>query len=82
MSNYGDVPQVGDFSDLAHVCALPYVEAATFDRRVRHYCGVASGKLLKFGCSVDYRTRIYENLAAVMQKNPPTATATPARLPA
>ena len=54
MTNYADVPEVGDFSDLAHICALPYVEAATFDRRMRHYCEVASRKLIKLGCSVNY----------------------------
>ncbi|MCL4552546.1 MAG: hypothetical protein M1305_03180 [Candidatus Marsarchaeota archaeon] len=70
MANYGDVPEVGDFSDLAHICALPYVEAATFDRRMRHYCEVASRELLGLGCVVDYRDRVYQDLGSLMQANP------------
>lgn len=70
MANYEDVPEVGDFSDLAHICALPYVEAATLDRRMRHYCQIASKKLLELGCSVNYRDRVYQNLGSLMQGNP------------
>lgn len=70
MANYGDVPEVGDFSDLAHICALPYVEAGTFDRRMRHYCEVASRKLSRLGCVADYRDRAYQNLGTLMQANP------------
>ena len=70
MANHGDVPETGDFSDLAHVCALPYVEAATFDRRMRHYCNAASIKLLELGCVTDYRDRIYRDLGTLVQMNP------------
>jgi hypothetical protein len=70
MANYMDVPETGDFSDLAHVCALPYVGAATFDRRMRHYCGSASRNLLELGCVADYRDRIYPDLGILMQMNP------------
>jgi len=71
MANYGDVPETGDFSDLAHVCALPYVDAATFDRRMRHYCDAASRKLLMLACVNDYRDRIHQDLGTLMQMNPP-----------
>jgi hypothetical protein len=69
MSNYTDAPEAGDFSDLALVFALPYVDAATMDRRMRHYCGVASRKILRFGGAVDYAARVYENVAAFMQSH-------------
>jgi hypothetical protein len=67
MSNYGDVPELGDFSDFAHVYAVPYCEAITLDRRMRHYCSVASRKLCRMGCDTDYRVRLHENLASVMR---------------
>jgi hypothetical protein len=37
-ANYHDVPDASDFTDLALTFALPYVEAATLDRRIRDYC--------------------------------------------
>ena len=70
MANYGDVPETSDFSDLAHVFALPYVDAATFDRRMRHYCEIASKKLLRIGCLVDFRNHIYADLNSLIQRNP------------
>lgn len=70
MANYDDIPEVGDFSDLAHISALPYVDAGTFDRRMRHYCEAASRKLSRLGCVADYRNRIYQDLGSLMQANP------------
>ena len=69
MSNYGDIPEVGDFSDLAHVFAVPYVDAATLDRRMRHYCNAVSLKMVGLGSAADYSIRIYENLATLMDRN-------------
>jgi len=70
MGNYTDVPETADFSDLAHVFALPYVDAATLDRRMRHYCGVASRKILRFGGTNNYVAGAYENVAVFMQSYP------------
>ena len=70
MANYEDIPETGDFSDLAHIFAVPYVEAATLDRRMRHYCGIASRKILRFGAEVDYRDRLFHNLAAILGNCP------------
>jgi hypothetical protein len=70
MSNYKDVPEVGDFSDLAHVSAVPYVEAATLDNRMREYCSRAAKRLVRVGLTVDYQERLYRNLAAIMERNP------------
>lgn len=69
MGNYGDVPEVGDFSDLAHVFAVPYVEMATLDNRMRDYCSRASRRLVKLGLAVDYRERLYSDLGDLMCKH-------------
>jgi hypothetical protein len=66
MVNYTDVPETSDFSDLAHIAAVPYVDAATLDRRMRHYCGAASRKMLKFGATHNYADRLREDVAALM----------------
>lgn len=70
MSNYEDVPEVGDFSDLAHVSAVPYVEVATLDNRMREYCSRAARRLVRVGLAVDYRERLYRDLASLIDKNP------------
>ncbi len=70
MANYGDVPEAADFSDLAHVSAVPYVDAATFDRRMRHYCSAASRKTLRLGGTRNYGDRLYQDVADFMQRNP------------
>ena len=70
MANYGDVPETADFSDLTHVCGIPYVEAATLDNRMRHYAGVAARKLVRMGSAINFRDRMFTNLAAIMQIQP------------
>ena len=69
LANCQDIPEVGDFSDLAHVFAIPYVEAATLDNRMREYCSQASRQLLAAGLTFDYRTRLYSNLRELMDRN-------------
>jgi hypothetical protein len=70
MRNHTDVPEVGDFVDLNLIFAVPYVDAATLDNRMREYCSQAAGSLVRLGLVVDYRNRLYRNLVDVMQKNP------------
>jgi hypothetical protein len=70
MENYDDIPETGDFSDLAHVSTLPYLEAATLDRRMRNYCGIAARKMLKLGATYDYSGRLYQGLDDLMRRNP------------
>lgn len=70
MGNYGDVPEVGDFSDLNHVFAIPYVDAATLDNRMRDYCSRAAHHLVRLGLKVDYRDKLYSGLAGLMAKTP------------
>jgi hypothetical protein len=70
MTNYADIPEAADFADLAHVSAIPYVDAATLDNRMRHYCKTASRKMLKFGAAYNYADRLYDDLAVLIQRNP------------
>jgi hypothetical protein len=70
MANVADIPEVGDFSDLAHIFSVPYVEAATLDNRMRAYCTQASRRLSGLPGGVDYRDRLYRDLAELMQRNP------------
>jgi len=70
MRNYTDVPEVGDFVDLNLIFAIPYVDAATLDHRMREYCSQAARSLMRVGLAVDYRERLYRDLAAIMERNP------------
>lgn len=70
MRNYGDVPEVGDFSDLAHVFAVPYVETATLDNRMRDYCSRAAHHLIRLGLTIDYRDKLCRNLGDMMSRFP------------
>ncbi len=70
LSNCDDIPEVGDFSDLATIFAVPYVDAATLDNRMRGYCDQASGHLFKLGLPLDYRQRLYSDLSALIDSNP------------
>jgi hypothetical protein len=70
LANYGDQPEVGDFSDWALIYAIPYVDAITLDRRMRHYCASASRKMFRFGAAHNYNDRVYENVAFLMAQDP------------
>ena len=66
--NYGDKPEVGDFTDLALTTAIPYVDCATLDARMRGYCAQASRKMLKLGATNDYAARVYEDVADIIRR--------------
>jgi hypothetical protein len=70
MANYQDVPETGDFSDLAHVSAVPYVEATTLDRRMRNYCSIAARKMTRLGSTHNYADRLHHDVSALMQHYP------------
>jgi hypothetical protein len=70
MANYEDVPEVGDFTDLAIVESIPHVDAATLDRRMRGYCTAAARKMTDAGAVHDYGDRVYANLPALMEAHP------------
>lgn len=66
--NYQDIPSASDFTDLALTFALPYVDAATLDRRIRDYCQRASRKLNKLNAAHNYRDRVYDDVADLLQR--------------
>jgi len=70
MANYQDVPETGDFSDLAHVSAVPYVDGATLDRRMRNYCSIAARKMIRFGSTQNYADRLHHDVSALMLRYP------------
>jgi len=53
----------GDLPDLTHLLLVPYMRAATLDRKWREYVGRAKQKLAKQGLTMSYR--LFENLADV-----------------
>ena len=65
LANTNDVPETADFTDLAHVYALPYLEATTLDNRIRHYCRVASDTLFA-QMGFRYSDRVHRNLIAIL----------------
>jgi hypothetical protein len=69
-SNYGDRPQVGDFGDLSQVFAIPYVDAATLDNRIRDYLRTASRKIVRMGALHNFGDRTFRDLAEVVARYP------------
>lgn len=60
--NRDDNPQAGDFTDYALISTIPYVDAITLDRRMREYVEQASRKMLAVNATVNYRTRVYDDV--------------------
>jgi hypothetical protein len=67
-ANYQNVVEASDFTDLALTFALPYVDAATLDRRIRDYCQRACRKLSKLNVTHNYRERVYDDVADVIRR--------------
>jgi len=70
LENYEDIPQVGDFTDLAIIRAIPYVDAATLDRRMRAYCAIAAQRMRGAGAAHNYGDRVYANTPALVEGHP------------
>jgi hypothetical protein len=70
LENYEDIPKVGDLTDLALIRAVPYVDAATLDRRMRTYCAIASRRMRDAGAVNNYSERVYANAATLMEGQP------------
>ncbi|HKR61037.1 MAG TPA: hypothetical protein VJS64_15060 [Pyrinomonadaceae bacterium] len=60
--NKTDKGQIGDEPDYRHVSVTPYVDAITFDRRMRNYVNLASRRLSKLPEPVDYEPRVFKDL--------------------
>lgn len=69
-SNYGDRPQVGDFGDLGQVFAIPYIDAATLDNRIRDYLRTASRKVVRMGGNRNFNDRVFRDVGEVMVRFP------------
>jgi hypothetical protein len=68
VANYADTPEVADFSDLAHVFAIPYVDVATLDRRMRHYCRSGARKMVRFGSANNYEDHVEPDVTSIMRR--------------
>jgi hypothetical protein len=66
--NRKDNPQAGDFTDYALISTIPYVDAITLDRRMRAYVEQASRKMSAVNATVDYRTRVYDDVGDLMRR--------------
>jgi hypothetical protein len=69
-SNYGDRPQVGDFGDIGQIFAIPYVDVATLDNRIRDYLRTASRKITRMGGLHNFSDRVYRDLTEIMATYP------------
>lgn len=66
VENPNDALQRGDILDFAHIGAVPYVDCATLDRRMYHYCGQACQKLGRANHNADYSSRRFRNLSGLI----------------
>jgi hypothetical protein len=66
VENPDDAVQRGDILDFAHIGAIPYVDCATLDRRMYHYCGQAFQKLGRANHNADYSSRAFRNLSGLI----------------
>jgi hypothetical protein len=70
LANKKDIPLDSDIPDFAHIYAIPYVDAITFDRRMTHYCITISNKLKKAASDLNYADYIFPSLKAFLEANP------------
>ena len=70
LANLGDVPRDSDIPDFGYINAIPYVEAATLDRRIFHYCNTVSRKLCKLNSTVNYTDYIFPGVQALLEAIP------------
>ena len=68
LKNVGDKPEASDIPDISHINAIPYVEAATLDRRMHGYCSQVSRKLQKVQSAIDYAGRIFLDLKTLVSE--------------
>ena len=66
----GDVPKDGDLVDFALLRAVPYVDAVTLDKRIRHYCRGALARLEKEHMTLRFSRRIFSDVGDFMDKMP------------
>lgn len=62
----GDSPKDSDIPDFAHINAIPYVDAATLDRRMLHYFRTVVSKLRTLNASIAYDVYVYPSVGDLM----------------
>ena len=67
LANPGDIPSDSDMPDFAHLFAIPYVEAATIDRRMMHYFQTVTKRLQKINPAIQYDRQTYRNIDDLMK---------------
>jgi len=70
LANLGDDPKNSDIPDFAHLSAIPYVDLATLDRRMIHYCAAVVRKLQGQGLKTDYARYVYPSLSHLLKGAP------------
>lgn len=66
--NIGDTPKQSDIPDLAYVPAIPYVDAATMDRRMCNYIKQACNVLRALNPKIDYDKRLFKDIRALLNQ--------------
>jgi hypothetical protein len=56
-----------DTQDFAYLYAIPYIDAITFDRRIRGYAASVAQRLKKLNPHVDYTNRLFQSFESVMK---------------
>jgi len=70
LKNVGDKPDASDIPDHSQINAIPYVDAATLDRRMHGYCSQVARRLQKAQPTIDYASRIFPSLNALLSAKP------------
>lgn len=65
--NTDDPLEATDVWDNAHFPAIPYVDHATFDRRMCGYFSEIAGRVAKHTGAADYRSRVHPNLTDLVR---------------
>jgi len=66
VGNPNDALKRGDILDFAHIGSVPYIDCATLDRRMYHYCGQAGQKLGRANPNANYSSRTFRNLSELI----------------
>lgn len=62
-----DTPIDSDLLDLGQITAIPYVEAATLDRRMMHYFKAAAMKIKRLNWGINYSDYVFPDLSALLR---------------
>lgn len=69
-ANTTDNAKDGDLHDIVHLCAVPYLEYATLDRRFVDYVSRSAKRLRQIDTSINYDSRIFRSFGDLMKAIP------------